>query len=188
MIFQDVQDVVGVDVVLLLVYLYHREYWNIVNKTSAVQRSSSEVTEMVSDGTDEESMMACIKNFDPEQAKLIRTFVEQELRLPVAMHQKFSQLRTRLATGQKVFRDIDSLEGQLSLLLDACRELDIMQQHWLTYGSSVSYMVKKTGRFVENKNSVFESVSLLGCFVSLRAKYIVLALKDLLRMNIPEVQ
>lgn len=142
------------------------------------------MTETVSDGTDEESMMACIKNFDAEQAKLIKSFVANDLRLPVAMQQKFSGLRSRLASGQVLFKDIPDLQGQLSYLLEVSQDLQIIPQPWLTFGSSVSYMLKKTGRFVENTSAIFESESLLGCFVSLRAKYMVLALKDLTRMKL----
>lgn len=142
------------------------------------------MVEPAADGNDEEGMLACVKNFDSEQAKLIKTFVESELKQPVTLQGKFFELRPQVSASRKHFQDIGDLPSQMQYLLGILQEKNIFPKAWVTYASSTSYLFKKTGHFVESTGPVFGTEGALGIFVSIRSKYILLSLKDMIMMKV----
>ena len=136
------------------------------------------------DGDDnEESMMNFIKQFG--ELEPVRAFVKTQLTLPPGMHEKFTQLKLALTTRGKAFSDLTDLKTQLAFLHDLMDELRVFPSSWLIFASNVTFLYKKTsGRFVENTGPIFNNDErLLGQFCSCRAKYLMLALKDLILMR-----
>lgn len=135
------------------------------------------------DGTDEEAMLAHVKNFDVEQIKLIKVFVQEVLPHPLAMHESFVKFRLALVHKKKTFTELPDLQAQLSFLQEVLEDMKVFPRAWLTYGSSTTFLYVKTSRFVEGTESVFQTSANLGQFVSLRGKYCILALRDLVRVK-----
>ena len=136
------------------------------------------------DGADnEESMMNFIKQFGDLEP--VRAFVKTQLMLPPGMHEKFTQLKLALTTRGKAFSDLTDLKTQLAFLHDLMGELRVFPSSWMIFASNVTFLYKKTsGRFVENTGPVFNNDErLLGQFCACRAKYMILALKDLILMR-----
>lgn len=137
------------------------------------------------DANDEESMLSCIKNFDVEEANRIKLFVGDQLKQPVTLQDKFFELRRAVSSSssKKHFQEIDQLKDQLQYLHGLVQDKGIFPQSWLTYASSASYMLKKVGWFAEGTQAVFCDETVLGIFSSLRAKYVLLSLRDLIKMK-----
>ncbi len=127
-------------------------------------------------------MLNFIRTFGDREA--IAAFVKAQLGLPPSMHEKFGVLRKTLTTRGKQFSDFTDLKSQLSYFHDIMTELNVFPSSWVIFASNTGYMFKKTsGRFVEGTESTFHDERQLGQFCSIRAKYSVLGLKDLLLMR-----
>ena len=128
-------------------------------------------------------MLACLKDFDPKQAALIRDFVDSQIKQPAALQELFFKIRPQVSSSKKHFQSLGSLTDQLKYLSGLFQDHCIFPKAWLTFASSTSYLLKKVGRFVEGTGSIFPNETALGIFMSLRAKYVLLLLKDLLMMK-----
>lgn len=132
------------------------------------------------DPKSEEGMLGFIKGFDAEE---IKGFIESQAHLPPSIHHKFSALRQALGTRRKQFCDLPEVHLQVKYFYDLFQDYKVFPTAWLNFASSVGYFHGQTGRFVENSESVFRTEALLGRMLSMRAKYTILGLKDLLSMR-----
>lgn len=101
------------------------------------------------------------------------------------MHEKLTQFRQKLGSSMKEFRDLPDFKAQLAYFFDLFTELKIVPAPWLIYGACAAYLHQKTGgRLVESTASTFESSEVLAQFCGMRARYVILGLKDLFNMKI----
>ena len=131
--------------------------------------------------TDEESMITFIKSFN--QVSAIKKFVKETLPTSLTIHPKFVELRVALASRQQVFAELPDLQSQVSLLREMVDSAGVFPPSWVTFGASATVLYVKTGRFVEGTETLFVNEGNLGQFVSIRAKYCIMALKDLVRVK-----
>ena len=128
----------------------------------------------------EEGLLQLIKTFDSEG---IKSYIEGQLHLPPSIHEKFSVLRQALGTRHKQFADLKEIKLQMKFFYDLFQECKVFPGEWLNYASSVGYFHGQTGRFVETSDLVFRTEANLGRLLSMRAKYTILGLKDLVSMR-----
>lgn len=128
----------------------------------------------------EEGMLQLIKAFDSEG---IKSFIEGQLHLPPSIHERFSVLRQALGTRHKQFVDLKEINLQMKFFYDLFQECKVFPAAWLNYASSVGFFHGQTGRFVEASDVVFRTEANLGRVLSMRAKYTILGLKDLVSMR-----
>ena len=135
--------------------------------------------------SNEEAMLDMIKLFD--ETNDVRVFVGSQLSLPVALRERFGSFRRALAGRVKQFQDMATGAEQASSVLDLFNDMNVLPRKWLIYGSNISYLLKKTGRFQEESDKVFGAEAMLGKFCLARAKYVLLALKDLNSMHLLKI-
>eukprot|EP00435_Cladocopium_sp_Y103_P046343 s120_g13.t1 len=128
----------------------------------------------------EEGMLQLIKSFDSEG---IKSFIEGQLHLPPSIHERFSILRQALGTRHKQFVDLTDIKLQMKFFYDLFQECKVFPAGWLNYASSVGFFYGQAGRFVEASEAVFRTDANLGRVLSMRAKYTILGLKDLVSMR-----
>lgn len=133
------------------------------------------------DGGDEEGMLNFIKSFDAIGD--VRSFLDGQLHLPPSMHDLFASLRRALGTRYKQFGDLKTFREQLSYFFDVFTELKVIPSNWVVFATSTAYLYKSTGKFAESTGNLFQSEAQLGHFCSMRAKYIIMGLKDLVQMK-----
>lgn len=101
------------------------------------------------------------------------------------MHEKLTQFRQKLGASMKEFCDLPDFKAQLAYFFDLFTELKIVPAPWLIYGACAAYLHQKTGgRLVKSTASTFESSEVLAQFCGMRARYVILGLKDLFNMKI----
>lgn len=143
-----------------------------------------QVTENPEDGQenqDEEAMLNFIKNFG--SIADVRTFMEGQMHLPPSMHDQFSCFRRALGTRFKQFGDLKTFQDQLAYFFDVFCEVKVIPASWVVFATSTAFLFFSTGKFVEETGKLFKHQDRLGHFCSMRAKYILMGLKDLVQMK-----
>lgn len=130
---------------------------------------------------DEEGMTSFVKNFS--DVANLRGFMENQLHLPPSMHDQFSSFRRALGARFKQFGDLKTFKDQLSYFFEVFNEVKVMQASWVIYSTSLAYLYKSTGKFPEMSGALFQSEHQLGHLCSMRAKYVLMGLKDLVQMK-----
>ena len=150
----------------------------LISRACYFEVSGADLTE---DRQHEEGMLNFIKNFGAVAD--VRSFLEGQLHLPPSMHDQFSVFRKALATRFKQFGDLKTFKDQMSFFFDVFAEMKVIPTNWVVFGTSVAFLYKSTGRFAEDTGRLFQSEAMLGHFCSMRAKYILMGLKDLVQMK-----
>ena len=132
--------------------------------------------------SEEEAMVNFIKGFG--EAEAVGAFLKSQLAVPPTMHEKFGVLSRTLTTRSKQFSDLPDLKSQLAYFHDVLTESSAFPSSWVIFASNTGYMFKHAGgRFIEDTGSIFQDEKQLGQFCSIRAKYTMLGIKNLILMR-----
>ena len=113
----------------------------------------------------------------------VRAFLEGQLHLPPSMHDQFAIFRKALGTRFKQFGDLKTFRDQLAYFFEVFSEAKVIPANWVVFATSTAFLYKAAGKFVEETGKLFQSEEQLGHFCSMRAKYILMGLKDLVQMK-----
>ena len=142
------------------------------------------VSEAPTDGQhDEEAMLTYVRSFADGPA--LREYISSHLHLPSSMHPRFTTFRQKLGASMKEFKDLEDMRRQLAYFFDLLTELQVIPSNWLIFGACAAYLHQKSGgRLVENTASIFSAQETLAQFCGMRARYVVLGLKDMCTMRV----
>lgn len=128
---------------------------------------------------DEEAMLNLVKTFKSNELK---AFIEKNLLLPPSIHDNFGRLRQSLATRSNQFKNLGDMKLQLDYFYELFQEMEVFPKQWLSY-ASCCFFFEEQKHFVEGSEMVFQSEVNLGRVLSMRARYTILGLKDLLSLR-----
>ena len=132
----------------------------------------------------QEQTMRMIETFDKVQADELKAFVANELPNPTAMHPGLSKFRSILAARTNQFLQLPELESQLEYLSESLAHSHACPMAWIAFASAVSCHLSKSGTFPSAGRDIFVAEGSLGSICSLRAKYVLIGLRDLYSMRV----
>ena len=135
-------------------------------------------------GNPQETALYLVRNFQSDEMK---GFINSELSLPSSMHSGLGRLRKTLSGRSTQFLDLKDFVSQVDYLGSIIGEI-ACPRNWVAFCASVSCLFSATGTFPEGTKDVFSTDAILGSMCGLRARYLLIALRDLWALRVLKAQ